>query len=64
MWKVFTNTAHVWGQLKAKWEKACVAIPSLESQIAATARRHSLIIFTRNTADFETTGIKTQNPFL
>ena len=59
-----TSTAHVWGQLKAKWEKAGVNVPSLDSQIAATASRHSLVLVTRNTGDFEKTGIRLQNPFL
>ena len=59
-----TSTAHVWGQLKAKWEMAGVNVPSLDSQIAATASRHSLILVTRNTAVFERTGIRLQNPFL
>ncbi len=58
-----TSTAHVWGQLKAKWEKVGVNVPSLDSQIAATASRHSLTIVTRNTADFEKTGVRTLNPF-
>lgn len=59
-----TSTAHVWGQLKAKWEKSGVNVPSLDSQIAATASRHSLVLVTRNTGDFEKTGIRTLNPFL
>lgn len=59
-----TSTAHVWGQLKAKWEKSGITVPSLDSQIAASASRHSLILVTRNTADFEKTGIRTLNPFL
>jgi len=58
-----TGTAHVWGQLKAKWDKAGVLIPSLDSQIAATAHRHSLTIVTRNTMDFEGTSLKVLNPF-
>ena len=58
------STAHVWGQLKAGWEKAGVVVPSIDSQIAATASRHSLVLVTRNTADFDRTGIKTLNPFL
>ena len=59
-----TSTAHVWGQLKAKWESAGVNVPSLDSQIAATASRHSLVLVTRNTDDFEKTGIKMLNPFV
>jgi predicted nucleic acid-binding protein len=58
-----TATAHVWGQLKAKWDAAGVAVPSLDSQIAATAHRHGLILVTRNVADFSRTGVKVLNPF-
>ena len=58
-----TSTAHVWGQLKAKWDAAGIAIPSLDSQIAATAHRHRLTVVTRNTADFAKTGVKSFNPF-
>jgi predicted nucleic acid-binding protein len=58
-----TNTAHVWGQLKAKWETDGVMISSLDSQIAATAQRHDLILVTRNTQDFVNTGVKLLNPF-
>lgn len=56
-------TAHVWGQLKAKWERGGVSVPSLDSQIAATAHRHGLIVVTRNNRDFRNTGIKILNPF-
>ena len=58
-----TSTAHIWGQLKAKWEKAGVGIPSLDSLIAATAHRHSLTIVTRNGSDFIGSGLKTIDPF-
>ncbi len=57
------STAHVWGQLKAKWDKAGINVPSLDSQIAATAHRHGLTVVTRNTADFNKTGVKILNPF-
>jgi predicted nucleic acid-binding protein len=59
-----TGTAHVWGQLKAKWDKAGLNVPSLDSQIAATAQRHNLTLVTRNTSDFYLTGIKLLNPFV
>lgn len=58
-----TSNAHVWGQLNAKWDKAGFSIPSLDSQIAATAQRHALTVVTRNTSDFEKTGVKILNPF-
>ena len=58
-----TSTAHVWGQLKAKWDRAGLAIPSLDSQLAATAHRHGLTIVTRNLRDFAKTGVKVVNPF-
>lgn len=59
-----TSTAHVWGQLKANWEKSAINIPSIDSQIAATAIRHSLTLVTRNTKDYEQSGVKLLNPFL
>lgn len=58
-----TSTAHVWGQLKARWDRAGVVIPSLDSQLAATAQRYGLTVVTRNVADFERTGVKVLNPF-
>ena len=57
------STAHVWGQLKAEWEREGLSIASLESQIAATAHRYGLTIVTRNVADFQKTGVKVINPF-
>lgn len=58
-----TSTAHVWGQLKAKWDRAGITVSSLDSQIAATAHRHDLTLVTRNTAHFAKTGVKLLNPF-
>ncbi len=58
-----TTTAHVWGQMKAKWDAAGIGISSLDSQIAAIAHRHQLTIVTRNSSDFERTGVKLLDPF-
>lgn len=58
-----TSTAHVWGQLKAGWERAGISVPTLDSQLAATAHRYGLTVVTRNVADFSSTGVKVLNPF-
>ena len=47
-----TSSAHVWGQLKSKWDAAGIVVPTLDSQIAAIAKRHVLTVVTRNTGDF------------
>lgn len=59
-----TSTAHVWGQMKAKCDGAGIRLASLDSQIAATAKRFELTLVTRNTTDFEKTGVKLFNPFI
>lgn len=58
-----TSTAHVWGQLMAGWDKKGRTVPSLDSQLAATAHRHGLTMVTRNVSDFKDTGVKLLNPF-
>jgi toxin FitB len=52
------DTAQVWGRLR-------VPNPGheLDKQIAAIALVNDLTIVTRNTADFEGTGVKLRNPF-
>jgi len=57
------GTANVWGQLKAKWDRAGLNVPALDGQIAATAHRRGLVVVTRNTMDFEGTGVRVLNPF-
>lgn len=58
-----SSTAHVWGQMKARWDKAGITVSSLDSQIAATAQRHQLTLVTRNVAHFDKAGVKMSNPF-
>ena len=58
-----TSSAHVWGQLKAKWDAAGLVVPTLDSQTAAIAQRHSLSVVTRNTRGFLKTGVKVLDPF-
>jgi toxin FitB len=54
-----TDAAQVWGRLR-------VPDPAheLDKQIAATALVNDLTVVTRNTADFERTGVRLMNPFL
>ena len=58
-----TSTAHVWGQLMASMGQTGMNVPSLDSQLAATAHRHNLTMVTRNVVDFKNAGVKLLNPF-
>lgn len=58
-----TSTAHVWGQWVSKWEKNGITVPSLDSQLAATAHRYGLTMVTRNIDDFKNADVKLFNPF-
>ncbi|GAA3946389.1 type II toxin-antitoxin system VapC family toxin [Allohahella marinimesophila] len=53
-----TEEAFVWGQLRVpRYENA------IDKQIAATAFVYDLTLVTRNTRDFDGTGVKLLNPF-
>jgi toxin FitB len=58
-----TSTAHVWGQMAARCDKRGVSLPTVDSQLAATAHRHGLTMVTRNVGDFKNAGVKLLNPF-
>ncbi|TKW64929.1 MAG: type II toxin-antitoxin system VapC family toxin [Paracoccus denitrificans] len=51
-------SARIWGELSARLGHA-----GADLLIAATALRHDAVVVTRNTADFEPTGCKIENPF-
>ena len=58
------ETCRMWGDLTAAAQKAGRTIPATDGLIAATARRHGLYIMTRNTADFEPSGVPVLNPWV
>jgi toxin FitB len=52
-----------WATLVVELKRKGEAVPLLDGMIAATALQHGLIVATRNTRDFQKTGVKTLNPF-
>ena len=57
------ETSHIWGEITASAQRTGRTIPAIDGLIAATARRHGLHVMTRNTADFESTGVLLLNPW-
>ena len=58
-----TTTGLRWAKLLADLRAAGFALPIKDSLIAATALVNGLILVTRNTRDFKTSGVKVLNPF-
>ena len=52
-----------WAALVVELKRKGKIVPLLDGMIAATALQHDLIVATRNTHDFQKTGVKTVNPF-
>ena len=52
------ETAHIWGRLRVPHPEN-----PLDKQIAATALIYDLVVVTRNTAHFVSTGTRIVNPF-
>ena len=57
-----TSVAMVWGRQEAEFKRKGCPMPMPDSFIAATARRHNLVIVTRNVADFTRPGFKVFDP--
>ncbi len=52
-----------WGELVGRLERQGRRLPAMDGLLAATALTHDLILATRNTEDFEHTGVKLLNPW-
>ncbi len=57
------ETASVWAHLLARLKSSGHTMPIKDSLIAATALAHDLTVATRNTRDFQHTGVRIENPF-
>jgi toxin FitB len=57
------ETGRIWGELTAAAQKAGRVVPATDGLIAATALRYGLRVMTRNSADFEPTGVLVINPW-
>jgi hypothetical protein len=57
------TVATVWGRQEADYSRKGCLMPMPDSFIAATARRHNLVIVTRNVKDYDRPGLKVLNPF-
>jgi predicted nucleic acid-binding protein len=52
-----------WGELTARAQRAGRPVSATDGLIAATALHHGLQVMTRDTADFEPTGVSLLNPW-
>jgi len=53
-----------WGEMRAILRGQGVQLPVIDGLIAATSIEHNFILVTRNTSDFESTGVQCLNPWL
>jgi tRNA(fMet)-specific endonuclease VapC len=53
----------IWGELTAQLEGSGRVLPAMDSLIAALALSGDFTLVTRNTGDFDGTGVKTFNPW-
>lgn len=58
-----TAVSRRWAALVVDLKRKGTSLPLLDGMIAATALEHGLTVATRNTRDFNKTGVKTFNPF-
>lgn len=58
-----TDVAITWARIQASLEKAGTPLPTIDGLLCATALTHNLTVVTRNTADFQPSGVNTYNPW-
>ena len=58
-----TGVADEWGRVVARAQTDGRPIGAMDAFIAAHALQHELVLVTRNTADFEATGVRVFNPW-
>lgn len=57
------ETSVIWGEVTARARRTGVKVPPTDGLIAATALRHGLHVMTRNTRDFQATGVLVIDPW-
>ena len=57
------RVAQEWARLQAEVHAKNIVLPTVDSLLAATARRYQLTLVTDNVNDFKSTGVKVVNPF-
>ena len=57
------RAAAIWGEIMAAGDQAGCPRPALDAQIAAVARRHDLILATRNRRDFQNMDLPLVDPW-
>ncbi|QTH42861.1 type II toxin-antitoxin system VapC family toxin [Cohnella sp. LGH] len=58
------NILMTWGQIQGNSEKVGIALPVMDSLIAATAITHNLTVVTRNVKDIERCQVPVHNPWI
>lgn len=58
-----TETAVVWAEMVNLVKRTGYTVGLMDTMIAATAKRHDLIVATRNVEDFKRCGVRVVNPF-
>jgi predicted nucleic acid-binding protein len=61
---VTREVAEVWGEARAARRRMGRPLAATDGLIAATALVHNLTLWTRNTGDFDATGVRLFNPWV